>query len=254
MPLYNTDAVVLKSINLGEADKIVTFFTHRYGKIQGVAKGARRLKSRFGASLEPITHINLIYFGKENANLYKINSCDILEPFSKCKDDLDKLKRVLFLCDLINSTLHEQDVNLKVFELLLKTLHIFTEIEGLERLDTAMDIFSLRFLSAVGFAPKLTHCVYCNKNPSYDYRGSNGIGFHVVKGGIVCGDCLPASEDSIRTNSGIINFIKKSISINPSNLDRLILSREMERDLHKIIRLYIYAHIDREIKSYDFLN
>lgn len=254
MPLYSTDAIVLKSINLGDADKIVTLFTQRYGKIRGVAKGARRVKSRFGASLEPLTYSNLIYFGKENTSLYKINSCDILEPFSKCKGNLDRLKRALFLSDLINSALRELDVNVRIFELSLNTLRVFDKVEETRRLDIYLDIFTLRFLSASGFAPKLNNCISCSKTPPLlkggggDYRS----GFNILKGGIVCSECLNGSEDVIWISSGIINFMKKAISMDVSNLGRLNLSHGMERELHKIIRDYIRAHM--EIKSYDLLN
>lgn len=256
MPLYNTDAIVLKSINLGEADKIVTFFTRKYGKIQGVAKGARRVKSRFGASLESLTCINLIYFGKEDTNLYKINSCDIIESFRKCRDDFDKLKRGLFICDLVNSTLRELDINLKIFDLFLNTLRTIEKTEDTEKLDMLIDIFSLKLLSAAGFAPKLNNCVYCNKaqHSTLNTQNSNRIGFNILKGGVVCKDCLNGSKDSVRINHGAANFMQKAIDISLPNLNRLSMPRVMERELHKLLRDYIHAHINREIKSYSALD
>ena len=81
MPLYRTQAVVLKSMKLSEKDKLVTFLTETHGKVKCVAKAARRLKSRFGASLEPMSHVSLIYFGKEHQDLYRLNQCDIIQSF-----------------------------------------------------------------------------------------------------------------------------------------------------------------------------
>src|SRR3989338_6538869 len=254
MPLYTTDAIVLKSINLGEADKIVTFFTRRYGKIQGVAKGVRRTKSRFGASLEPLTYINLIYFGKEHTNLYKINTSDILEPSNKLKEDFDKLKKGLFVCDIVNSTTRELDMNLKIFELFLNTLKIINRKKEIKKLDVLLDIFSLRFLSASGFTTKLNNCIYCNSPLLKGDRGGYAVGFHISKGGVVCKECLNGSEDVVRINSGIINFMKKAISMNISNLDRLSMPHKMERELHKIIFDYINIHIDRKLKSYNLID
>ena len=251
MPLNTTDAIVLKSINLGEADKIITFFTRRYGKIQGVAKGVRRIKSRFGASLEPLTYINLIYFGKENANLYKINTSDILEPFNKIKEDFDKLKKSLFLCDLVNSTLRELDVNIKIFELFLNILKIINRSKETEKIDMLLDIFSLRFLSASGFAPKLNNCIHCNSPSLNGDKGDYAIGFHILKGGVVCRECLNGSEDVVRINSGIINFMKKALTMNILNIDRISLPSKMKIELHKTILDYINIHIDRKLKSYD---
>lgn len=90
MPLYRTQAVVLRSMNLGDADKIVTLFTRDYGKVKVVAKAARRIKSRFGACLEPMTHLSLIYFGKEHQDLYRLNQCDIVHSFQKVREHPQK--------------------------------------------------------------------------------------------------------------------------------------------------------------------
>ena len=62
MPLFNSEAIVLRSINLSEADKLVTFMTNRYGNVKCIAKAARKIKNRFGATIEPLSHIRLIYF------------------------------------------------------------------------------------------------------------------------------------------------------------------------------------------------
>jgi DNA repair protein RecO (recombination protein O) len=252
MPLYTTDAIVLKGINLGEADKIVTFFTRRYGKIQGVAKGVRRTKSRFGASLEPLTYINLIYFGKEHTNLYKINTSDILEPFNKIKEDFDRLKKSLFICDLVNSTLRELDANIKIFELFLNILKIINKTKETGKVDMLLDIFSLRFLSESGFAPKLNNCIYCNKSAVRSPQSAviDKIGFHIFKGGVVCRECLNGSEDIVRINSGIVNFMKKALTMNILNIDRISLPYKMKMELHEIILDYINIHIDRKLKSY----
>ena len=81
MPLHKTEAVVIHTIKLGEADKIATLFTKELGKIKAVAKGARRIKSRFGSSLEPFTHINTTLFEKGNYNLLRIRQADISSHF-----------------------------------------------------------------------------------------------------------------------------------------------------------------------------
>ena len=90
MPLFHTEAIVLRSINLSESDKLVTFMTKRYGKVKCVAKTARKIKNRFGATIEPLTHIQLIYFGKENQTLYRLNHSDIIHSFQDIRDDLQK--------------------------------------------------------------------------------------------------------------------------------------------------------------------
>src|SRR6185295_9473608 len=79
MPLLQSDAIILKTYPLGEADRIVSFFTRDYGKVRGVANGARRMKNRFGASLEPLAHSRLMFFERENRDLVRIQSSELLD-------------------------------------------------------------------------------------------------------------------------------------------------------------------------------
>ena len=74
MPVQQSDSIILKTYPLGEADRIVAFFSRDHGKLRGVANGARRMKNRFGASLEPLAHSRLMFFEKENRDLVRIQS------------------------------------------------------------------------------------------------------------------------------------------------------------------------------------
>ena len=101
MALHRTRAIVLKSINLSDSDRLVTFLTKSHGKVKCVAKGARKLKNRFWGSLEPMSHIHLIYFGKENQNLYRLNQADIIESFQSIREDLGKLYKGVYFLGLL---------------------------------------------------------------------------------------------------------------------------------------------------------
>ena len=102
MPLYRTQAVALKSINLAESDRIITFLTENYGKIKCVAKGARKIKNQFWGSLEPMSQVNLIYFGKENQNLYRLNQTDIINSFQTVREDFEKIYTGIYFLELID--------------------------------------------------------------------------------------------------------------------------------------------------------
>ena len=91
MTLFKTRAIVIKSINLSESDRIITFMTENQGKVKCVAKGARKIKNRFWGALEPMSLIHLIYFGKEHQNLFRLNHSDIIESFQTIRDDFNKL-------------------------------------------------------------------------------------------------------------------------------------------------------------------
>lgn len=87
MPLLRARGFVLRNRPLGETDRLVTCFTLEHGKIAGVAKGAGRLRSRFGSSLQPLSLIRLMLFGKETRSLYRIDHTDILTSFQAIRDD-----------------------------------------------------------------------------------------------------------------------------------------------------------------------
>jgi len=86
MPLYTTDALILRTYKLGESDRIVVFLTRDRGKKRGVAKGARRLRSKFGGALEPMTRAVVVYFEKENRELVSLNTVDTVRSPLSAKD------------------------------------------------------------------------------------------------------------------------------------------------------------------------
>jgi len=90
MPLHETESIVLKSYNLAEADRIVVFFTRSFGVIRGVAKGARRTRSKFGSSLEPFSEISLEYFQKDDRELVSVQRADLVRSafFSAARPEL----------------------------------------------------------------------------------------------------------------------------------------------------------------------
>ena len=90
MPLLESDAIILKTYPLGEADRIVAFFSREHGKVRGVANGARKMKNRFGASLEPLTHSRIQFFEKENRDLVRIQSAEILDSPMALFADYDR--------------------------------------------------------------------------------------------------------------------------------------------------------------------
>ena len=111
MGLYRTNAIVLRSIKLSETDKLVTFMTEEFGKVKCVAKGARKIKSRFAGSLEPMTYVYLIYFGKENQQLYSLNSADIIQSFHLLRDDFQKLYTGIYLNELVDASVTRSETS-----------------------------------------------------------------------------------------------------------------------------------------------
>jgi DNA repair protein RecO (recombination protein O) len=158
MPVLQSDAIILKTYPLGEADRIVAFFTREYGKVRGVANGARRMKNRFGASLEPLAHSRLIFFLKENRDLVRIQSADLLDSPMKLFQDYDRAVCAGQIIDLVDRFLPEHEPQDPVYRLVRMT------VQALEQgcpIDFASCYFEVWMLRLAGVFPDLFMCSVC---------------------------------------------------------------------------------------------
>ncbi|MBT6345541.1 MAG: DNA repair protein RecO [Nitrospina sp.] len=245
MALYKTRAIVIKSFNLSESDRLITFMTEYHGKVKCVAKGARKIKNRFWGALEPMSFINLIYFGKEHQSLFRLNNSDIIESFHTIRDDFDKLYTGVYFIDLIDSMVLEGHPEKKIFGLLyqsLAALDLQTELEPLRRL------FEIRLLSLSGYAPQLDHCVLCKNLPQY-----NMIPFSYAHNGILCQTCSNRTRIDIQFSTGTKNYIKKLLDVDIRTCGRLKFPKTQAEEIGKVTHRLVLSHLGRELKSYPFI-
>src|SRR5689334_11305024 len=120
MPLYKEQGIVLRATKLGEADKIVTILTQGSGKVRAVAKGIRRTQSRFGARLEPFTHVSLLCY--QGRNLDTVTQAEILSPFRALRTDLDLIAAGETMLEAADKVAEDHERNVRLFLLLLNGL------------------------------------------------------------------------------------------------------------------------------------
>ena len=194
MPLYKTRAIVIKSMNLSESDRLVTFMTENHGKVKCVAKGARKVKNQFWGALEPMSLIHLIYFGKEHQSLFRLNHSDIIEPFQTIRDDFGKLYTGIYFLDLIDSMVLEGHSERKVFTLMYQALAALNQQTELE---TLCRLFEIRLLTYSGYKPQLDNCVLCR-----DASQTGMILFSYAHNGVVCNQCANRARIDIQFSIG----------------------------------------------------
>jgi DNA repair protein RecO (recombination protein O) len=175
--LYKEQGIVLGSVKLDEADKIVTILTQGSGKVRAVAKGIRRTQSRFGARLEPFTHVNLMLY--RGRNLDTVTQADILQPFRAVREDFALFSAGEAMLESVDKVAEEHERNVRLFLLLL---------QGLRALETrpadaaaVAESFLLRLLNLSGFAPSLRACAVCGRTEVQR--------FSFGQGGAVCEGC-----------------------------------------------------------------
>ena len=160
MPLLESDAIILKTYPLGEADRIVAFFSREHGKVRGVANGARKMKNRFGAALEPLTVTRLQFFERENRDLVRINSAEILDSPMALFADYDRAVFAGHVVDLTDRFLPEHQPHDAVFRLVRMMLQA---VKDNCPLDIAACYFEVWMLRLAGVFPDLFQCSVCAK-------------------------------------------------------------------------------------------
>ncbi|MFQ5672538.1 MAG: DNA repair protein RecO [Nitrospinales bacterium] len=245
MGLYNTKAIVLRVINLAEKDKLITLLTEDHGKIKCAAKGARNIKSKFGAALEPMSFIQMIYFGKENQGIYRLNHCDILESFQSVREDIDKIYTAIYFNELVDAMAAEGDRDTKLFCFLLNALR---ELKSRPVPETLCPLFEMRIMALSGYMPRLNQCVVCRTIPDGEW-----IDFSFKKSGVACRNCAPKTRPNLRIQAGTLNYLRKMLSIDVNRSQRLKIPKNLEKEIESLTHKLVSQYVGREMKSYPFI-
>lgn len=250
MPLLKTPAISLKSRKWGDADRIVTFYTLRFGKLRGVARGARRSKARFGAALEPFVFTELNLFEKRGDSLYRITQADIREPFPRLREDLGLMAAAGRLANLVDAVTGEGDAGPRVFETLL---------EGLAALQVTEDpaltalLFQIRLLGLTGFRPQTDHCAACGESAQ---EGQPFVSRHFspASGGLLCADCAGRHRNQcLPLSPGSLAFMQHAIRWKPTVLNRLKAEGRIRAEAEAAVESYVTVVTGKRLPPVDFL-
>ncbi len=204
MPLHQSDAIILKTYPLGEADRIVSFFSRDRGKMRGVANGARRMKSRFGASLEPLAHSRIQFFEKENRDLVRIQTAEILDSPMKLFADYDRAVCAGHVVDLVDRFLPEHEPQDAVFRLVRMTVRALEEGCPIEFASCYFDVWMLRL---AGVFPDLFVCSACSRKLELQDERFMASGLQAV----ICSACDHRTATGILGDVvGLVYWILKS--------------------------------------------
>lgn len=179
MGLGASAAVVIGSFPLGESDRVVTFFSRDFGRVRGVAKAARRLRSRFGGALELFTLGQLVFFDTGRSDLVRIDHFDVTHPFAALRDDLGRLGEAAWVVEIVARTTGERDRQLPLYGLLVRALRA---MEASSRPARIAVCFGVRCLDVLGHRPRLDRCVECGRAYPFPRPG-------LAEGGVVCETC-----------------------------------------------------------------
>jgi DNA repair protein RecO (recombination protein O) len=181
MPARETEAIILKTFPLGEADRLVSFFGRTSGRMRGVASGARRLKNRFGSTLEILSHVQVWYVERETRDLVRIQQCDLLESFHKAQSDYGLSTGLAVVSEVSERVLQEHEAAESMFRLILLTVR---EIERTADWSLPLSYFAFWTVRLGGWLPRFDRCSLCGTPfgdaPAYHASWEEGL---------VCGRC-----------------------------------------------------------------
>ncbi|UCH79708.1 MAG: DNA repair protein RecO [Nitrospiraceae bacterium] len=243
--LTRTEGIVLKTQKYGEADLIVTYITPDRGIISAFAKSPRKTKSRFGSSLEPLTHAKISLWGKEQS-LPKLTQSDIIHSFQKIREDYNDFIHVSKLSEILLSLTPSDSPNKKLFSFFLNILQFISSSEQ-ESKEPLHLISRIRLLAVIGYAPRMSGCGRC---------GNNSIDFFPDAGTTLCRKCsrpsAGASKPFIRLNNQIIQFYKHSIEWPVNRSNRLKPHEDTLTALSAVLDRHLQYILARNLRSSEF--
>jgi len=241
--LSKTEAIVLRSRRLGEADRILTLYTPARGKIEAKAKGVRKTTSRLSGHLQPLTRCMLALAQGHVADV--VTGCETLESFQALRGDLDRLSRALYACELIDRMVPEHVPGYVTYRLLLDTLRRLEKDPGP---DIALRFFEMRLLDHSGFRPQLDTCVVCGQPlaPEQNF-------FAPQAGGAVCRACvsgLPGPRVISLNGLKVLRLLQRG---SYNDIARLRMPPGLAEEIERHLRSYIVTVLERDVNAAAFI-
>ena len=238
MGLVETEGVILKSYNLGDADKIIVLLTQNEGLVRGVAKGAKRLKSRFGGSLEPFSIIDIVYFQKEERELVSIRQIELVKSYFDKASDPEFLQKFAYLTELLIEFAPPSDPNERLYRMAKVCLE--TAANSPENLESIVLYFELWVLRLGGYLPDWQRCDVCKKE--LNSNANMQINFHLL-----CHECQKSKGNRVITSEQRKIFAAAQ-KLSPSNFVELAANqKENIKELSVILRRIISHVLGKEL-------
>ena len=244
--LYNTNAIILRRRDFGEADRLLTVFTPQRGKLRLLAKGARKTKSRKAGHIELFTHAALQVARGRNLDI--LTQADTIEAYRSLREDLDKISHAYYVVELVDRFTEEEDPAQPLFQLLADTLSRLNAADARQQY-LVLRFFELHLLGLSGFQPQLHFCVSCNRPIKEEANA-----FSVNDGGLLCPACSQTHPQAKSLSIGALKILRFLQTRPWEQIASLQLSPAAQQEVETLLLAYITFTLERNLKSAAFLN
>lgn len=243
MPLKESEAIVLRTYPLREADLLVTLFTRLEGKVRGVARSAKKSKRRFGGALEPLTYVRAYYEDRERQELTRLDSCDVIESPLASEVSYPRAVALGHVAELLDELLPDREANDAVFRLTLSVL------DSLQGPDVWMPVtyFELWLTRLMGFLPEFSECMVCGRA----LNGSRAY-FHALADGLMCPEDkrLASSEMTSESRALASQMFRAPVE----NFATAPWPKSRGSDLRKFLVQTLERHIEKKLVTASMLD
>jgi len=239
MPARETEAIILRSFPLGEVDRLVSFLSRSAGRLRGVAAGARRLRNRFGSTLEILSYVKMWYVERETRELVRIQQCEMLESFLDAQQEYNLSLGLAMVSEVTEAVLPEHEPSDAVFRLALASARA---IAGEKQIELPLAYFAFWMVRLGGWLPPLDHCSRCAK------LFARGRAYHAsFHPGLLCEDCRRPKMQPVSADARALGERFSSEKLEKLSGQRL--SDEAVVELGETMLDLIEHHMERELTT-----
>jgi DNA repair protein RecO (recombination protein O) len=246
VPLYHSDAFVLRTYALGEADRIVVLFTREWGKIRAVARRSHAPRRHTASYYQPLLLLRTIFFGQPTQSLYRLNSADLLHAYRPLHEDFGLLRAGLYMTELLDVTTSERDPMPELFTLFQEALQ---ELAVAAYSPLLLRRFELRILSAMGYTPQLLHCARCARDLQPHERAMSA-----QLGGLLCTSCAALVRPTVTVSATALACLRFTMTNDAAHFPSPPPGPEVQQELERVLHAHLTTCLGRELKSYAFLH
>jgi len=249
MSSYSSPAIVLRRIDFGDYDLIITFFTSTQGKFSAIAKSAKKSTKRFAGVLELFSELNIVCGTGRKKGLPILQEATLAEPFSNIRSSIIKTAYASYWAELVNEWMEPGQQESRLYQLLQ---YVLSELDMNRTSEAALSIlFQMRFMRIAGLVPNLRHCSVCRIE--MEKMQSPKVRFNLVKGGIACDRCVSGISEKILFSKGTI---KQLLWVERGDLNTAARVRFASRALKEgleFLEAFVPYHLGKEPRSLKFL-
>ena len=245
MPIQKSGAIILRSRAIRETSLILTFYTEDFGKINGIVRGVRGPHAQYGGgSLEIFAHDEIVFYERKKSDIFTVSQCDLIDFFNPIRQSLERLAYASYMAELLDSVTSPGDKNAEVFFLLLNSLKLLSGESSARRVAR---IFEIKLLNLLGLMPTLESCANCGNKADMPAK------FSVIQGGLISKNCLGSDKNAMAILPGSVKFIEHIRGSSFERVARLKVVSSVGKELEAILRKFLDYHIERRLKSLEFL-